>query len=73
MPDSGVVDMGYHYPLGSDECPSIDCLLNDELFFPGDELVSSVGISNPGPDVTVDLYVAFVMPDGAILCVSPTD
>jgi len=30
-----------------------------------------VGIDNPGPDITVDVYVAFVMSDGAILCVAP--
>ncbi len=72
MPDSGIVDMGYHYPLTSDEGPTIECFLNADEFFPGDQLVGLYDIDNPGPDITVDVYVAFVMPDGAILCVSPT-
>jgi len=72
MPDIGSADMVYHYPIITGLAPMISCFLNNELFFTGDELVGSVGIENHGPDTTVDVYVAFVMPDGAILCVSPT-
>jgi len=71
-PDTGVVDMGYHYPLGSDEGPTVECSLNAAEFLPGDQLTGEYGIDNAGPDIAVDVYFAFVMPDGAILCISPT-
>ncbi|MBN1594095.1 MAG: right-handed parallel beta-helix repeat-containing protein [Candidatus Coatesbacteria bacterium] len=71
-PDTGVVDMGYHYPLGSDEVPTIDCWLNASEFAAGEQLIGMYQISNSGSDITVDVYFAFVMPDGKILCISPT-
>jgi len=64
--------MGYHYPLTAEENPTIECSLNNNEFSPGDSLVAQYDIGNPGPDITVDVYFAFVMPDGAILCISPT-
>ncbi|HUT04216.1 MAG TPA: right-handed parallel beta-helix repeat-containing protein [bacterium] len=70
-PDAGVADMGYHYPLTSGEAPVIECSLNAAEFWPGDQLVAMYDIDNPGPDITVDVYFAFVFPDGAILCISP--
>ena len=71
-PDAGVADMGYHYPLTSGEGPVIECLLNADEFSTGDQLVGLYEINNPGAQVTVDVYFAFVMPDGAILCISST-
>jgi len=66
-PDTGVVDMGYHYPLTLDQNPEIECSLNESEFAPGDALVGFIEAQNPGPDVAVDVYVAFVLPDGAII------
>ena len=64
--DSGIVDMGYHYPLAIDQNPQINCSINASEFTPGDELVGFVEAHNPGPDISVDAYVAFILPDGAI-------
>ena len=72
VPDAGTVDMGYHYPLPAGEDPVIECSLNTDEFSTGDQLVASYEIRNPGLDITVDVYFAFVMPDGAILCISPS-
>lgn len=68
--DAGVVDMGYHYPiyLGG---PTIECSLNASSFRPGDYLVGSLKVANDGPDMELDVYVAFVLPDGAIFCITP--
>jgi hypothetical protein len=63
--------MGYHYPTMTGQGPVIECSLNDNEFSPGELLVALYDIENPGPDITVDVYFAFVMPDGAILCISP--
>jgi len=69
--DTGRVDMAYHYPLTLEQNPYIECSLNSGEFSPGDLLVALYDIDNPGADITVDVYFAFVMPDGAILCISP--
>jgi hypothetical protein len=69
--DAGIVDMGYHYPLALGQKPIIVCSLNSDEFSPGDLLVALYDIDNPGADITVDVYFAFAMPDGAILCISP--
>ena len=66
-PDAGVVDMGYHYPLTLPQNPQIECSLNSGEFGAGDTLVGFVEAHNPGPDVTVDAYIAFVLPDGAVV------
>ncbi|MBN2208101.1 MAG: right-handed parallel beta-helix repeat-containing protein [Candidatus Coatesbacteria bacterium] len=72
IPDTGIVDMGYHYyPTTTGEGPVIECSLNSNNFSPGDQLFALYQIENPGPDVMVDIYFAFVFPDGAILCISP--
>jgi len=67
VPDMGVVDMGYHYPLTLEQNPQIVCSLNSGEFAPGETLVGFIEAHNPGPDVTVDAYVAFVLPDGALI------
>ncbi|HUT04168.1 MAG TPA: right-handed parallel beta-helix repeat-containing protein [bacterium] len=67
VPDTGIVDMGYHYLLTFDQNPQIECSLNSSQFAPGDALVGFIEAHNPGPDVSVDAYVAFVLPDGAIM------
>jgi len=68
--DAGVVDMGYHYPIYLGEA-TIECSLNASRFRPGDYLVGSLKVANDGPDIEVDVYVAFVLPDGAIFCITP--
>ncbi|MCD6326530.1 hypothetical protein J7M28_03105 [bacterium] len=65
--DSGIVDMGYHYPVASDQNPYVVCSLNSSEFRPGDALVGFIEAHNPGPDIIVDAYLGFVMPDGAII------
>ena len=55
----------------SGEAPAIGCFVNEVEFSPGDQLIGSLEIENPGPAIVVDIYVAFVMPGGAI--VSLTD
>ena len=69
-PDTGIVDMGYHYPiyLGG---PTIECSLNASRFRPGGYLVGSLKVANDGLDIEVDVYVAFVLPDGAIFYATP--
>jgi len=66
-PDTGTVDMGYHYPPALAQNPYIECSLNESEFAHGDLLVGFIEAQNPGPDVAVDVYVAFVLPDGAIV------
>ncbi len=68
VPDSWMVDLGYHYPTDAAGEPAVYCYLNDENFAPGDTLIAQVEIDNPGPAVAVDVYVAIVLPDGAIMC-----
>ncbi len=67
VPDTGVVDMGYHYTLTLEQNPYTESSLNSSQFAPGDALVGFIEAHNPGPDVSVDAYVAFVLPDGAIM------
>ncbi|MBN2209598.1 MAG: right-handed parallel beta-helix repeat-containing protein [Candidatus Coatesbacteria bacterium] len=67
VPDSGIVDMGCHYILALDQNPRIECSLNQGELRPGDLLVGFIEAQNPGPDVAVDAYVAFVLPDGALI------
>ncbi|MBN2209368.1 MAG: hypothetical protein JW759_08745 [Candidatus Coatesbacteria bacterium] len=67
VPDAGTVDMGYHYPLAPQLSPYIESWVNyPGEFAPGDALVGFVEAHNPGADVGVDVYVAFVLPNGAI-------
>ncbi|MCD6326051.1 right-handed parallel beta-helix repeat-containing protein [bacterium] len=69
--DSGVVDLGYHYPSdATQDDPTIACYLNASEFAEGDLIAGTVEIENQGPDSTVDIYVAFVMSDGAIVCLT---
>jgi len=65
--DSWMVDLGYHYPTDAAGELAIYCYLNDENFAPGDTLFAQVEVDNTGPDVSVDVYVAMVLPDGAIM------
>jgi len=71
VPDTGVVDMGYHYPaetLG----PTIACFLNSSEFRMGDSMLGSVEARNDGMPVEVDVYVGLVLADGAIICLTDT-
>jgi len=67
VPDAGTVDMGYHYPLTLGQNPQIECSLNSGEFAPGDLLVGFIEAQNGGADVAVDVYVAFVLPNGTII------
>ena len=66
--DSWMVDLGYHYPTDAAGELAIYCYLNDEDFAPGDTLIAQVEVDDPGPEIAVDVYVAVVLPDGAIMC-----
>jgi len=68
VPDSWMVDLGYHYPSDATGELAIYCYLNDENFAPGDTLIAHVEVDNAGPEAAVDVYVAIVLPDGAIMC-----
>lgn len=71
MPDIGMVDMGYHYPVASSsEPPTVACFLNEVVFAYGDPLVGYLEVENPIAETFVDVYIAFVMPDGALLCLT---
>ncbi|MBN2208870.1 MAG: hypothetical protein JW759_06215 [Candidatus Coatesbacteria bacterium] len=72
VPDAGIVDMGYHYPV-PDSKPRIGCSLNLADFQPGELLVAFVEGENEGPDVAVDVYLGFVLPDGSTLCHTGND
>ncbi|MCD6326715.1 right-handed parallel beta-helix repeat-containing protein [bacterium] len=64
-PDSGVVDMGFHYPIPSVSIgPEIFCSLNAEEFAPGDLMQGYLAIDNAGVEATVDVYAGFILPDG---------
>jgi len=67
VPDLGVVDMGYHYPLPGGGL-RIGCSLNQDEFQPGQLLVASVDAENEGPDAVVDVYLGFILPDRSMLC-----
>jgi len=67
VPDSGIVDMGYHFPLTLEHNPWILCSPNRSKFSPGDLFVGDIAAWNQGPDIAVDAYVAFVLPDGALI------
>ncbi|MBN1592797.1 MAG: DUF1565 domain-containing protein [Candidatus Coatesbacteria bacterium] len=68
MPDSGIVDMGYHYPLPENEIDvEVICSLNADVFAPADVMQGYMGIENQGDEVTVDIYAVIVLPDGSML------
>ena len=66
-PDSWTVDLGYHYPTDVQGELAIYCHLNGESFAPGDNLIAQLEVDNPGSEVAVDVYVAIVLPNGAIM------
>lgn len=67
-PDTGVVDMGYHYPILADPVNvELECWLNGEEFSPGDLMQGNLKITNKGADVVLDVFVAFVLPNGSVL------
>ncbi|MCD6328727.1 right-handed parallel beta-helix repeat-containing protein, partial [bacterium] len=77
--DAGAVDIGYHY---SATPPTIDCEVSDgsdaqaktldaQPFRPGDTLRALITVENGGLPQWVDIYAAFIMPDGTLLCLVP--
>ncbi|HUT03667.1 MAG TPA: hypothetical protein VM163_07245 [bacterium] len=61
--DTNRVDMGYHYaPVDL----AIQSYLNGASFRPGDTIRCSIAVQNTGPEISVDLYLAFVLPDGSV-------
>ncbi|HUT03939.1 MAG TPA: right-handed parallel beta-helix repeat-containing protein [bacterium] len=68
VPDAGIVDMGYHYPPTPQQNPYIESSVNyPGEFAPGDLLVGFIEVHNPGADFPVDVYVAFVLPNGTVV------
>ena len=67
--DAGVVDIGYHY---SATPPTIECGVTGTLdpLQPGDLLRASIHLENNGAPFWVDIYAAFVLPDGLLLCIT---
>ena len=35
-PDAGIVDMGFHYPIGTGDDPVVECFLKECILLPGD-------------------------------------
>ncbi|MBN1593468.1 MAG: right-handed parallel beta-helix repeat-containing protein [Candidatus Coatesbacteria bacterium] len=70
LSDTGLVDMGYHYPIYFGG-PTMECSLNATEFSPGSYLIGSLEVANDGPDIQVDVYVAFILPDGMVFCITP--
>ncbi|MBN1592795.1 MAG: hypothetical protein JW941_06050 [Candidatus Coatesbacteria bacterium] len=67
-PDTGVVDMGYHYRLPEQNTHvEVICALNSEEFAPGDVIQGFMGIENRGDDIEVDVYAVIVRPNGFLL------
>ena len=48
--------------------PSIDVATDKGDYVAGDTIQLKIGGSNPGPDTTVDIYIAIVEPNGSIDC-----
>ena len=72
-PDTGVVDMGYHYPIPAAPVEvEVECSLNADEFAPGDLMQGYLAVENVGAEATVDVYVGFVLPDGSIYSWSDT-
>ncbi|MBN1592177.1 MAG: right-handed parallel beta-helix repeat-containing protein, partial [Candidatus Coatesbacteria bacterium] len=65
-PDSGMVDMGYHYPIAEADV-GVSCSLNADEFAPGDVIRASMGLENRGSDIAVDIYAVIVLPDGSVI------
>ncbi len=61
--DMNRVDIGYHYaPVHL----AIQSYLNGGSFAPGDSIQCSIAVQNAGLQLSADLYLAFVLPDGAV-------
>jgi hypothetical protein len=75
--DTGVVDIGYHYSATPPTIQaSVANLTNPSVpaiphFAPGETLSASISAENGGLPVWVDIYAAFILPDGTLLCVGP--
>jgi len=63
--DGGAVDIGFHYPSS---LPSILTGVNSASLKPGESLSVSITVKNPGTPFVADVYVALILPDGAIFC-----
>ncbi|MBN1594019.1 MAG: hypothetical protein JW941_12320 [Candidatus Coatesbacteria bacterium] len=70
IPDAGIVDMGYHYSPSLGQGARIECFLNTSRFRPGDTLVGFIETQNSGPEIAVDVYVAVVLSDGAVISIT---
>lgn len=71
-PDTGIVDMGYHYPIPEALYDvTVECTLNDSRYAVGDLMQGFLTADNRGAEVVVDIYIAFMMPDGAIYSLTP--
>jgi len=67
-PDTGVVDIGYHYPISVAQVDvEVSCSLNADEFAVADVLQGFMGVENRGVDVAVDIFAAIVLPDGSMV------
>ena len=70
-PDTGVVDVGCHYRLPASE-PKMECFLNSDWFIAQSKLEIWATLENEAAQTTCDVYLAFIMPNGAIFCITPS-
>ncbi len=62
--DANRVDMGYHYaPVRL----TVQSYLNRSQFAPGDVIECSIAAQNAASEISVDAYLAFLLPDGTVL------
>jgi hypothetical protein len=75
--DTGIVDIGYHYSatpptiqasVANLTSPSVPPIPH---FAPGETLSASIRIENGGLPLWVDIYAAFILPNGTLFCIAP--
>ena len=65
--DANRVDMGYHYaPVDL----NVQSYLNGSEFGPGDAIECSIAVQNAAADLAADVYLAFILPEGSVLCLT---
>ncbi len=65
-PDTGVVDMGFHYPALEAQV-EVSCSLNADEFASGDLMRGFMSVENRGVDVMVDIFAVITMQDGSMI------
>jgi len=68
LPDTGIVDMGFHYPTMEDHVDvEVSCSLSADVFAPGYVLQGFMSVENRGVDVAADIFAAIAMPNGSTI------